>query len=209
MGKLGSGFDVTRYATVAERIRLFYSAHPLGRIETQLIEHTEREIVFKAVVFRGPNDKYAAATGWASERVGDGEINAVACLENTETSAVGRALANLGFTASRERASAEEMAKASRARARLKVEPAPIGTTSAAGGVSAPAEERTYASAHSALARDLMNLLDRAALLGVRTARIRRWKAAVAEDAIPPAELLRCERRLRVWVERHRNLALM
>ena len=56
MARLGSGFDNTGYATVAERVRLFYSAHPLGRIETQLIERTEREIVFKALVFRGPND---------------------------------------------------------------------------------------------------------------------------------------------------------
>lgn len=118
MGNLGSGFDANSYATVAQRIRLFYSAHPLGRIETQLIERTEREIVFKALVFREPNDELPAATGWAAERVGDSEINAVACLENTETSAVGRALANLGFTASRERPSVEEMQKAARLRAR-------------------------------------------------------------------------------------------
>ena len=209
MGKLGSGFDSTGYATVAERIRLFYSAHPLGRIETQLIEHTEREIVFKAVVFRGPNDQYAAATGWAAERVGDSEINAVACLENTETSAVGRALANLGFTASRQRASAEEMAKASRARARLKLEPAPTESMSSATDASTPADERPAATARSTLARDVLNLLDRAALLGVRAARIDRWKATVVEDATASADLLRCERRLRVWVERHRNLALM
>jgi hypothetical protein len=55
--------------------------------------------------------------------VGDGEINAVACLENTETSAIGRALANLGFLASRLRPSAEEVAKATRARGRLGAEP--------------------------------------------------------------------------------------
>ncbi len=55
--------------------------------------------------------------------MGDGEINAVACLENTETSAIGRALANLGFLAARLRPSVEEVAKASRARARLGVEP--------------------------------------------------------------------------------------
>lgn len=208
MGKLGSGFD-TGYATVAERIRLFYSVHPLGRIETQLIEHTEREIVFKAVVFRGPNDNLAAATGWAAERVGDSEINAVACLENTETSAVGRALANLGFTASRERASAEEMAKASRARARLKVEVAPTEPTNAFEKVSTSAQERPHASAYSAIVRDIVNLLDRAALLGVRTARVTRWKVIVGGGTVAPADLLRCERRLRIWVERQRNLSAM
>lgn len=209
MGKLGSGFDGNGYATVAERTRLFYAAHPLGRIETQLIQHTEREIVFKALVFRGPNDDVPAATGWAAERVGDGEINVVACLENTETSAVGRALANLGFTASRERPSAEEMAKASRARARLKLKPAPTESTSASREESAPTENRPPTTVHSTLARDLLNLIDRAALLGIRAARIEGWKATIITDAVPSADLVRCERRLRGWIERHRSLALM
>ena len=209
MGKLGSGFDNTGYATVAERVRLFYSAHPLGRIETQLVERTENEIVFKALVFRGPNDSAPGATGWASERVGDSEINAVACLENTETSAVGRALANLGFTASRERASAEEIAKASRARARLRLEPDVAQTTSGPGERSESPPGGMLSTAESTLARDLLNLIERAALLGVRAARIERWKSGVRVAGVPPADLVRCERRLRVWIERHRNLALM
>ena len=69
-------------------------------------------MIFRAAVFRAAEDREPAATGWAAERVGDGEVNAVACLENTETSAIGRALANLGFLASRLRPSAEEVAKA-------------------------------------------------------------------------------------------------
>ncbi len=111
--------DVSDYAPVADRIALFYERYPSGRIVTDLVARTERDVVFKASVYRVPNEREPAATGWASEREGDGEINAVACLENTETSAIGRALANLGFTASRERASAEEMAKAARRRAHL------------------------------------------------------------------------------------------
>ena len=119
MAKGGPHFDPEAYAPVAERIRLFYQAHPLGRIETQLVSRTDCEIVFKALVFRTASDPWAAATGWAAEREGDGEVNLVACLENTETSAIGRALANLGFTASRQRPSAEEMGKAARRRMRL------------------------------------------------------------------------------------------
>src|SRR6185436_1150165 len=92
-------------------------------ILTELVERTEQEIVFRAAVYRAAEDREPAATGWAAERIGDGEVNAVACLENTETSAIGRALANLGFLASRLRASAEEVAKADRARARLAGEP--------------------------------------------------------------------------------------
>src|SRR5256885_13604213 len=50
------------------------------------------------------------------KREEDGDVNAVEYLENTETSAIGRALANLGFTASAERPSREEMMRAARAR---------------------------------------------------------------------------------------------
>src|SRR5437868_10652625 len=120
-GKLGRGegaFDPASYAPVAERISLFYESFPRGRIITEMISRTERDVVFRALVYRQADDSDPAATGWAAEREGDGEINTVACLENTETSAIGRALANLGFTASRERPSAEEMAKVSRARVR-------------------------------------------------------------------------------------------
>jgi hypothetical protein len=123
MPKINPEFDPESYAPVAERVELFYEKHPTGRILTELVQHTDREIVFRAAVYRGADDREPAATGWASERVGDGEVNAVACLENTETSAIGRALANLGFLASRLRPSAEEVAKAVRGRPRGEVEP--------------------------------------------------------------------------------------
>jgi hypothetical protein len=121
MPKTTLPFDSGAYAPVADRIALFYERHPTGRIITELVERAE-VVVFKALVYREDDDTLPAATGWASERVGDGEINAVACLENTETSAIGRALANLGFTASSRRPSAEEMEKAARERARLRRE---------------------------------------------------------------------------------------
>src|SRR5207253_2312422 len=116
-------FDPESYAPVAARIELFYARFPSGRILTELVQHTEQEIVFRAAVYRTADDREPASTGWAAERVGDGEINAVACLENTETSAIGRALANLGFLATRRRPSAEELAKAGRARSRVGFEP--------------------------------------------------------------------------------------
>src|SRR5881397_2602356 len=117
LGKLGRGdgaFDLASYAPVAERITLFYETFPRGRIISELVSRTEKDVVFRALVYRDASDAEAAATGWAAEREGDGEINRVACLENTETSAVGRALANLGFTASSRRPSREEMEKARR-----------------------------------------------------------------------------------------------
>src|SRR5919204_2567517 len=114
------------YAPVAERIALFYLRYPTGRIITKLVSRSEREVVFQALVYRAAHDARPAATGWAAEREGDGEVNAVACVENTETSAIGRALANLGFTAARQRPSREEMEKAARARLRLAPPPRPV-----------------------------------------------------------------------------------
>src|SRR5215216_1893261 len=111
--------DSGEYAPVAERIKLFYAAHPTGRIVTELVRLTSKQVVFRAEVYRDSAGTPVAAVGWAREREGDGEVNTVACFENTETSAVGRALANLGFTASTKRPSAEEMRKADRVRERV------------------------------------------------------------------------------------------
>jgi len=183
-GKLGRAegvFDPASYAPVAERISLFYEAFPRGRIITEMVSRTERDVVFRALVYRQADDSDPAATGWAAEREGDGEVNAVACLENTETSAIGRALANLGFTASRERPSAEEMAKASRARAAL--------------GIVRPNDDTT-----SALTADLGALIDRAERAGLRPQRAARWRRRLLIGDISPRVLLHCERRLRLWV---------
>jgi hypothetical protein len=182
MARKGSDYDLAAYATVAERIRLFYERHPLGRIQTELVSRTSNEVIFKALVYRTPEDELPSATGWAAEREGDGEINLVACLENTETSAVGRALANLGFTASRERPSAEEMAKASRVRARLRI---------------TPNDRPPYS-----LVTDLYALIDRAERQGLRLRRAIRWRSMLAAGSVPTDVLLRCERRLRLWVSR-------
>ena len=119
MSKTDSFFNPEQYATVAERIEMFYSRFPDGRINTELVSRADGAITFKAVVYRDADDTTPAATGWASEREGDSDINTVACLENTETSAVGRALANLGFVASSRRPSREEMEKVLRVRSAL------------------------------------------------------------------------------------------
>lgn len=206
-GKLGRGddaFDLASYAPVAERITLFYETFPRGRIITELVSRTERDVVFRALVYRDASDADAAATGWAAEREGDGEINTVACLENTETSAIGRALANLGFTASRERPSAEEMAKVSRARVRVAAEqPAPAGIYPFGGARSAsvlPRRDLPNASMADPLAADLCALIARAERAGLRARRAARWREIVASGTLSSEALLRCERRLRLWI---------
>jgi hypothetical protein len=193
--------DLTDYALVADRITLFYQRYPGGRIVTELHSRTEREVTFRALVFREPADREPAATGWASEREGDGEINRVACLENTETSAVGRALANLGFTASSRRPSREEMELAARRRTRL---------ATLAGMVAEPRTARPIALDAEPLQRranavhDVLGLLERAEAIGFPVRRSGTLRGAVLRSELAPRRLMRLERRVRAWMVRHR-----
>ena len=191
------------YAPVADRVALFYQRYPTGRILTDLHARTDREVIFVARVFRGPADPGPAATGWAAEREGDGDINIVACLENTETSAVGRALANLGFTASTRRPSREEMEKAARARARRRAvatppqTQAPTPRTVETGYARDDSDElQTQADAVT----DLLALLRSARHCGLRPHRADWIETRLRVGRPSPALLDRLGRRLRRWI---------
>lgn len=214
MAKVSESADLSGYAPVAARIGAFYERYPDGRIITQLRERTAEVVIFRALVYRHQDDSRPAATGWASERPGDGDINEVACLENTETSAVGRALANVGLTASLRRPSVEEMQKVSRARTRIarerelssRPEPAPAARprpslvrTPSPRPMPAPPPSDAI-DARGQLVADLLRLVQRAAHAGARGERVRRWRAKLLANAYPDAELIRCEQRLRRWI---------
>jgi len=143
-------------------------------------------------VYRDASESGPAATGWAAEREGDGDVNEVACLENTETSAVGRALANLGFTASRLRPSAEEMAKAARARARI-------------GRQKLAVKEPAVSASHAMYLGDLLNLVAAAERLGLRPSRAARWRQHLHNTPYEDRVLVQLERRLRDWIVRHQT----
>lgn len=180
------GFDPAAYAPVSERVRLFWTAYPNGRITTRLVSRSERDVVFVACVYRSPDEAKPAATGWAAEREGDGEVNAVACLENTETSAVGRALANLGFTAARERPSLEEMERAARTRRQR-------------AAVSARLQQRADAVS------DVVVLLRAAEREGLRPLRAAALRARLTSGD-PDAELLaKSASVLRSWLVKRRE----
>lgn len=104
------------YVTVAERIAAFYQSYPTGRICTQIVEHDTETgfILMRAEVFRTTDDASPSATGHAFEVRGDSYVNRTSYIENAETSAVGRALALLGFEVRRGIASREEMEKSAR-----------------------------------------------------------------------------------------------
>jgi hypothetical protein len=188
MPKTDLSFDAGEYALVADRIALFYARYPEGRIVTELVSRTEREVTFRALVYRTPAERRPSATGWASEREGDGDVNLVACLENTETSAIGRALANLGFTASRRRPSREEMQKVERARRHVR-----------------QVSEELQAQA-DALA-DVLVLLEKAGRFGMRAERVQRTRDRLLASKPSLAELERVHERLRRWLSRSRASA--
>ena len=109
-------FNLEDYETVEQRIKRFYEAHPFGRIITELVERDadSRMWIVKAFVFVNDEiERLPTATGYAFEIDGSGMANQTSALENCETSAIGRALANMGLSGNK-RASREEMEKVAR-----------------------------------------------------------------------------------------------
>lgn len=214
MAKADLPFDSTDYAPVAARITLFFERYPEGRIITELVSRSHEEITFKATVYRSEKLDVPAGTGWASERVGDGDVNTVACLENTETSAIGRALANIGFIASRNRPSAEEMAKASRERARAARErtrrsnPVSSQATAEVPGRSRPRVVREAAPAGSGAAAadvlaDVRDLLDAAEREGMQPVRVQELRRELSQqEPINLPRITELEQALRRWLVR-------
>lgn len=115
-----ANFNLADYETVDSRIHKFYDKHKNGRIVTELV--TTRindagqiiQYVCKAEIYRDLLDPVPSATGYAEEVLGSNPINRTSALENCETSAIGRALANLGFSTKGARPSQEEMQKVDR-----------------------------------------------------------------------------------------------
>ena len=206
MPKTSQTWDPAEYATVAERVTAFYAAFPFGRIVTELVARDARQVTFRAAVYRGVDEAHPAATGWASEREGDGDVNTVACLENAETSAIGRALANLGFSASRRRASREEMSHAHRRGAspgtplRVVREAAAPDEGTSPSGVRGP-NDALQRGADALL--DLLLLLAEAERAGFPVARARALRRTLEARSVPPSALSRAEREVMTWFETH------
>ena len=120
------------YAMVCERVN-FFRGHLDGdttwrdgigadwSIETDLIRSDDKEVVMKAVICN--EEGKVRATGHAREmRVGN--INTYSAEENCETSAIGRALANLGIGTDGAYASQDEINIAKGKEARVELEAA-------------------------------------------------------------------------------------
>ena len=104
-------FNLEDYETVEERLVKFWKDHPDGQIHTKVLEHTASRFIVEASIYRTEADARPWTTGLAEETVQGRGVNATSALENCETSAIGRALANAGYATKGKRASREEMSK--------------------------------------------------------------------------------------------------
>lgn len=123
------------YVDVAERIRAWYEAYPNARIETRIVEHTEKRVVIEARAYRGvkgdsgPNDELGfmddrpAGIGHSAMQIpGATPYTRGSEIENCETSAVGRALVMAGLPSKRIASDDEIKAKGGKSAAKAAAE---------------------------------------------------------------------------------------
>ena len=98
------------YVEVNERLRFFREAYPQFSLTSEVLEKTDNSILILASIIN--EDGRVIATGMAEEEKGSTFINKTSYVENCETSAWGRALANFGIGLDTSVASADEVQNA-------------------------------------------------------------------------------------------------
>lgn len=110
-------FNLDDYETVEERLKRFWNDHPGGAVITQNLTQPSDRIshtwVVRAEIYFEHTDETPRGTGMAFEIDGQPGANVTAALENCESSAIGRALANCGYSGNK-RPTRQEMAKVNR-----------------------------------------------------------------------------------------------
>lgn len=106
--------SLDNYEPVEERISRFKSDFPDFRMVPELLDMSgeigKTRWVVKVTIWKHKDDEHPASSGHAFEVDGTGMANKTSALENCETSAFGRALANLGYSGNRH-VTREEMIK--------------------------------------------------------------------------------------------------
>ena len=125
-------FNPADYASVDERLPLFWKDCPRGRIVTELVVDDGTRVVVKAELYADIADTVPTTTGYAEEVRGSSMVNKTSAIENCETSAVGRALANYQYQGAKKRASLEEVVKVYRQGGELSASGPTTSTNSAA-----------------------------------------------------------------------------
>jgi len=85
-----------KYTTVAMRVEVFRKYFPDYAVNTRVTVDDGKRVVVVAEIYP-PKAERPVATGIAEEIRGAGNVNRTSAVENGETSAIGRALANLGL----------------------------------------------------------------------------------------------------------------
>ena len=115
------GFNLDDYEPVAARHARWLAQNPNGRTITHMVSTPGADIcVIRAELWL---EDVCIATGYAEEVRGAGNVNRTSHVENCETSAVGRALANAGMAGSdvSKRPSREEMAKVQNTKPKMRI----------------------------------------------------------------------------------------
>jgi len=99
-----------QYVEVNERLKYFRSTYPNYSLTSEVLEKTDKSILILASIIN--EDGRVIASGMAEEEKGSTFINKTSYVENCETSAWGRALANFGIGLDTSVASAEEVQNA-------------------------------------------------------------------------------------------------
>lgn len=113
------GFNPKDYTEVKDRLKWYKDDYPDYRVETDLVSWGDNHdsVIVKAWIYKNAEEqekRIPHATGLAEELRDAGYINKTSHVENCETSAIGRALANINYHGSDKRPSKEEMDKVKR-----------------------------------------------------------------------------------------------
>ena len=108
-------FNLDNYELVEDRLKKFWKDNPNGRINTDVVSSSSdgTMVIVKAELFINKEDDTPVSSGLAQETKGlGGFANNEAWLENCESSAIGRALANWKYQGNKKpRPTQEEMKK--------------------------------------------------------------------------------------------------
>lgn len=97
------------YISVNARLEQFLTRYPDGRIQTEIAKHTDAIVIMRATVYRDVDDVRPTIAHSQLGIPGKTNFTRDSEVENAETSAVGRALAFMGFETKKSIASREEV----------------------------------------------------------------------------------------------------
>ena len=104
-------FNLEEYTTVRERVIEFWKRYPNGRIETEILDWSDKRFIVGARLYREATDDKPFSTGFAHEVITDRGVNKDFALENGVTSAIGVACGHANIGIDKHKPSREEINK--------------------------------------------------------------------------------------------------